>query len=355
MGITVRSMPERGGVLLGLAGLTLLAVAGLVWFPADVPVSILLVPVLLGGLVLVPAQLAALSVLVLVGMVAAVVVSPYPATLVAGIVVFAGVLVAFWYATLRERWGFSARQGLRILFDLRDSLRRQARLPAPVPGWDLAQVHLSADGAALRGDFALAVLQGPSLRLAVVDVSGHGPPAAARATQLSGAFGALLAELSGEDFLVAANRYCMRQRWMEHFVTAAEVHVDVTTGMLTARSAGHPEVLVRRSDGQWRALPTTGAALGLRADPVFHARASRLRPGDLAVLLTDGLLTGHEDPMVASQPVRDSVNTWLEGGQQDSVLLAKALKALPELRVGEDDGTLLLLRCLGPGPSRLRG
>ena len=80
---------------------------------------------------------------------------------------------------------------------------------------------------AFAGDFLVTTLSldGSSLEVALVDVSGKGRQAGSRSLHLSGAFGGLLGSVPARSFLSLANSYLVRQGWDEGFATA--VHVEI--------------------------------------------------------------------------------------------------------------------------------
>jgi hypothetical protein len=322
-----------------LVALTLAMVLGRLVVPALVPVSMLLLPVLLGAWRLTRRELVVVSAVVLAALAAMIVDAPAARTVVAGVVVVAGIVLAFWYVGLRERWGFSAARGVQILLEVRDGLRGQGTLPQ-VAGWQFERTAMAAGDAALRGDFTLAAASGSTVQLVVVDVSGHGPGAAARALQLAGAFGGMLGEVPPATFAAAANRYCRRQAWTADYATLVHADLDVRTGILQVRSAGHPRVQVRRADGRWQLIPSSGPLLGLVETPTFHGAAVTLRPGELAVLLTDGVLAEHADELQASGALRAAVDAWLADGA--TTPWPALVAALPSPH--DDDRTAVLVR-----------
>ena len=150
---------------------------------------------------------------------------------------------------------------------------------------------LQAGGSSFGGDFVVSSLEGDTLEVALVDVSGKGTDAGTRALMLSGAFGGLLGSLQPDRFLPACNVYLQKQRWDEGFVTAVHVVVDLKTGEYTVGSAGHPPaVQFDAGSGAWQVSPAKGVVLGIVPELHCVPDHGTLRPGDALMLYTDGLV-----------------------------------------------------------------
>ncbi len=143
------------------------------------------------------------------------------------------------------------------------------------------------------------------LCLYVLDVSGHGVPAAMVAVS---AVQALRAEEiacpnpgPGEECLPAPGAVLSLldasfplERFERHF-TMSFVTVDEARGELRYSSAGHPPPLLVRSDGEVLLLDRGGPVIGLGGLLPFEEGRVRLQGGDRLLLYTDGL-TECEDP-----------------------------------------------------------
>jgi hypothetical protein len=262
--------------------------------PATMPVSLLVIPVLLGGVALpVP------SLLVVVVATASALVAEGTAHGVdeayAGVVVVVSVttFVAIWLARSRARLGVQANVGETMLVDLKDRLWAQGEMPALPRGWEAEVVHRSAGRSTFSGDFLVASRTpgGMVLEVALIDVSGKGLGAGTRALLLSGAFGGLLGSLPPSEFLSAANAYLLRQEWAEGFATAVYLVVDLGTGEFEVRSAGHPPAVhFHAGSGRWKTLDATGGVLGVFEKDEYMPALGRLASGDALLLYTDGLV-----------------------------------------------------------------
>lgn len=313
--------------------------------PELMPVSALVLPVMVAGWQLSPRSVVVLAVVVAASVAVAVLGNPVGRTFVAAAVVAGVVALAHWYAVLRQRAGLAPGLGLDILVELRDGLRRQGELALQPDGWTVGRTIRSARGAGMRGDFTLALVADGVLQVVLVDVTGHGPDVAARASQLSGAFGGLLGAVPPDELLTRCNDYLSRQRWRRTFATAVHAAVDLAGGSVDVFCAGHPPPYLRQSDGTWTVGEASGPLLGLHEDVRYRAGTLHLAPGDCLLLASDGVLDPDTDAPLA--PVRAAVDRWAGRAvrQVDDTLLA----GLPD--DPKDDQSLVLVRRDAPAPS----
>ncbi|MCC5035046.1 serine/threonine-protein phosphatase [Streptomyces sp. WAC 00631] len=233
--------------------------------------------------------------------------------LVVGAVGFSGLIIA----QFRSRVGVPWRRGGTMLFDLRERIRVQSKLPGLPRGWHREMALRPAGGQSFSGDFVVAARTngGRTLEVVLTDVSGKGMDAASRALLLSGAFGGLLGSLPPHQFLPAANGYLLRQDWTEGFATSIHLVLDLDTGDYELISAGHPPGLqFSAGTGRWEQKGAEGPLLGVYDGAEFEPVKGTLCPGDVLMLFTDGLvesaerelsegldrLTGEADRYVAS-------------------------------------------------------
>jgi hypothetical protein len=333
----VGDWPERR-VLTALVVIVVALTVATPLFPDLESVTLLVLPVMLAGWRLSRRSVVILGVIVAIAVAVQVAATPNARTIVAGVVVLVTVAIAYRYASLRERWGLTATQGVGILLDLRDRLRQQGELPESPPGWTVGRALRSAEDDALRGDFTLALSGGARLQVVLVDVSGHGVDVAPRAGLLVGAFGGLLGAVPPERLLPACNDFVCRQGWAHDYATAVHLALDTATGRARVWTAGHPSALVRRADGTWVRAESRGPVLGLRPDPRFDVAEVQLGEGDTLLMLSDGLLDERGDEPLAG--VYAAVDGW---ARADSSPIGPAL--LTEVaRSAEDDQALVLVR-----------
>lgn len=290
-----RLIPRGSGTLVLLVALTsVLTVVVLVW-PKTAPMTVLIVPLLLGSLLLGPRQLPWFVVFVMVMLMLAITrQDPVTPRIVLAITIL--YLLCFIVLTTsfrRSRLGVAGVQGESMLVDLRDRILSQGGIPALPDNWGAEVALRSAGGTPFAGDFVVSVGTpgADRLEIVVVDVSGKGEQAGTRALLLSGAFGGLLGALEPADFLPAANEYLLRQGWEEGFATAAHLSLDLVTGTFEVRTAGHPPAAqLDAGSGRWTVHEGEGPVLGLIEDAEFIAVSGVLRSGDALLLYTDGMV-----------------------------------------------------------------
>ncbi|MET9804564.1 PP2C family protein-serine/threonine phosphatase [Streptomyces sp. NPDC006368] len=283
------------GLLLTIPALTLCTIAAPVWCAPEA----LVLPIVAGGLLLRPASLLGLYAASAVALIVeSMILGPYtqgaarvtPGTV---LVVAACGLFGLLIAQFRARVGVPWRRGGTMLFDLRERIRVQSALPPLPKGWHHEMALRPAGGQSFSGDFVVAARTGGGRTLEVVltDVSGKGMDAGSRALLLSGAFGGLLGSLPPHGFLPAANGYLLRQDWQEGFATSIHLVLDLDSGDYELLSAGHlPALQLHAGSGRWEEKAGEGPLLGVYDGAEFHPVKGSLRPGDVLMLFTDGLV-----------------------------------------------------------------
>ena len=268
-----------------------LSVASLKW-PAHMPASSLVIPLLLGGLLLRFKQLLVLALFTLA--VGSFVILSRPAALPkTGFVLVLGVVgwIVITNAKVRSQLGVPGNRGESMLMELRDTLTAQGELPDLPSGWLVDVAIRSAGSSSFSGDFVVSTTREDVLEVALVDVSGKGIDAGTRALLLSGAFGGLLGVVPVEQFLPSANRYIRRQDWDDDFATVVHVAVDLRSGDFDVRTAGHPPAIQFDAwSGRWQTRDSDGPLLGLMEAPDFAVSHGQLKLGDALFLYSDGMV-----------------------------------------------------------------
>ena len=246
-----------------------------------VPQTTILLPIFLASLWLGPRTLPWFVIFALAGVVVLLAVQPSISKLTVGrvLVVFVIALLVIITSFRRTRLGVAGPRGESMFVDLRDRIVNQGVIPDLPREWHVDSATKSAGGTSFGGDFIVAsrAMDGSSVELIVVDVSGKGIEAGTRSLLLSGAFGGLASALSPERFLVDANEYLLRQEWDEGFATAIHLHLDLVTGDFELRKAGHPPaVWLHAGSGRWSVLDSDGPVLGLMPDATFEVVRGRL-------------------------------------------------------------------------------
>ncbi|MFE1953902.1 PP2C family protein-serine/threonine phosphatase [Streptomyces sp. NPDC059524] len=286
--------------------------------------AVLVLPIVAGGLLLRPASLLGLYAAAAVALIVeSVQLGPYAENIAAvtpGTVLtvaacgFFGLLIA----QFRSRVGVPWRRGGTMLFDLRERIRTQSRLPKLPQGWHREMALRPAGGQSFSGDFVVAARtnNGRTLEVVLTDVSGKGMDAASRALLLAGAFSGLLGSLPPHAFLPAANGYLLRQDWDEGFATSIHLVLDLESGDYELYSAGHPPGLqLNAGTGRWEEKAAEGPLLGVYDGAEFDAIKGTLRPGDVLMLFTDGLVeTADRDISEGIDRLTGEADRYVTGG-----------------------------------------
>ncbi|MFI8927601.1 PP2C family protein-serine/threonine phosphatase [Streptomyces sp. NPDC053474] len=307
-------------LLLTVPVITVCTIVNPVWFSP----SVLVLPIVAGGLLLRPSSLLGLY----AASAAALIVEsarlgPYtegPARVTPGTVLtvaacgFFGLLIA----QFRSRVGVPWRGGGTMLFDLRERIRVQSKLPKLPRGWHREMALRPAGGQSFSGDFVVAARTngGRTLEVVLTDVSGKGMDAGSRALLLSGAFGGLLGSLPPHAFLPAANGYLLRQDWDEGFATSIHLVLDLETGDYELLSAGHlPALQLSAGTGRWEEKAGEGPLLGVYDGAQFDPVKGSLRPGDVLMLFTDGIVeTADRDIAEGIDRLTGEADRYVAGG-----------------------------------------
>ncbi|MFF4009209.1 PP2C family protein-serine/threonine phosphatase [Streptomyces sp. NPDC001717] len=317
-----------------------------VWFSP----SALVLPIVAGGLLLRPASLLALYAASAAALIVeALVLGPYtqgPARVTPGtvLVVAACGFFGLVIAQFRSRVGVPWRRGGTMLFDLRERIRVQSKLPALPRGWHREMALRPAGGQSFSGDFVVAARTngGRTLEIVLTDVSGKGMEAGSRALLLSGAFGGLLGALPPHGFLPAANGYLLRQDWEEGFATSIHLVLDLETGDYELLSAGHlPALQLSAGTGRWQEKTGEGPLLGVYDGAEFTPARGNLRRGDVLMLFTDGLVeTADREISEGIDRLTGEADRYVAAGWEGATwhLIEKVAKDV------NDDRALLLIR-----------
>ncbi|WP_328298647.1 serine/threonine-protein phosphatase [Streptomyces sp. NBC_00435] len=338
-----------GGLLLTIPAIACGTLMLPVWFSP----AALVLPIVAGGLLLRPASLLALYAASAAALIVeALVLGPYtqgPARVTPGtvLVVAACGFFGLVIAQFRSRVGVPWRRGGTMLFDLRERIRVQSKLPSLPRGWHREMALRPAGGQSFSGDFVVAARTngGRTLEIVLTDVSGKGMEAGSRALLLSGAFGGLLGALPPHGFLPAANGYLLRQDWDEGFATSIHLVLDLETGDYELLSAGHlPALQLCAGTGRWQEVSGEGPLLGVYDGAEFEPARGNLRPGDVLMLFTDGLVeTAEREISEGMDRLTGEADRYVSAGWEGAAwhLIEKVAKDV------NDDRALLLIRRSG--------
>jgi sigma-B regulation protein RsbU (phosphoserine phosphatase) len=128
------------------------------------------------------------------------------------------------------------------------------------------------------------------LGVAVGDVSGKGIGAALLMASLRAAFRAEVhPRYRIEDMAAKLNGFVQQSSALSSFITFFYCEVDRNREEIRYINAGHNPPFVLRTDGSLDRLEGTGFCLGMFPDAKYETKSTPLKPGDVALIYTDGI------------------------------------------------------------------
>ncbi|HEY2821711.1 MAG TPA: PP2C family protein-serine/threonine phosphatase [Candidatus Acidoferrum sp.] len=134
--------------------------------------------------------------------------------------------------------------------------------------------------------------EGGKLMLVVADVAGKSVPAALLMATMQASLRTVAGDDAPLDKLVARlNRYASAYSLDgRRFTTAILGLYDPASGELTYVNAGHNQPVIRRTDLSMEFLDKGGLPLGIESTAEYETGTVTLRPGDILIMFTDGVV-----------------------------------------------------------------
>ena len=204
---------------------------------------------------------------------------------------------------------------------------------------------ISRPSGEIGGDLVDAT-EGPAGMIGcVADVSGHGVGAGLLMGMFKTAFRAA-AEVTSEPSEILARVHVTLGPLTEPnmYITAAVVRVDGRA--LHVAGGGHPPMLLyRRTGGRVEEIASTGPAIALLDDFTCRTVTVNLEPGDVALLLTDGITDALDrgEQEVGIDAVARTLAAHAAAPLDD---LLASVSALAAIVARADDQTLLAVRAV---------
>ena len=161
----------------------------------------------------------------------------------------------------------------------------------------------------------------------IADVSGHGIASALIASQLKVLFVSISQEreLSPAKVMERINKLCTRFLTESYYFTAIYIRYDPRTNALHIVNCGHvPMLFLENSTGKLKQIESSSAPLGFFAEEKYSEVVLHPQPGDLALLLTDGI-TEHTNICNEMFGLQGVVNVLRRNRKQDPQRLISSL------------------------------
>ncbi len=183
----------------------------------------------------------------------------------------------------------------RMQHDMRLARTIQQRFLPSVPALhNGVRMHASYCPAyEIGGDFYdLIEIDRYRFQVIIGDVSGKGVAAALIMSRIIAEFRrAAHCGLAPDQVLDDVNRFLFNHDLPDGFVTATCVEVDLKTRSMRVANAGHVPTVARRklTGATWMFGEASGAPLGLLESEIYQCETFYFEPGDIIVLVTDGV------------------------------------------------------------------
>jgi sigma-B regulation protein RsbU (phosphoserine phosphatase) len=273
----------------------------------------------------------------------------------AGMLIFAFIIVN----VIRERETIKERDRYQLELQIKKAELivaadiQKSFLPGKIPslkGFDIAATSIPAKE--VGGDFYDFTIKDDNLQLVIADVSGKGVPAALFMALSRIIVRACSAPLRGGfERLRCANQMIVEESGSATsgmFVTLFLARLNLLDRSLSYANAGHnPPLLFRADSKSIERMDVTGVALGMMTDMEYEQRQVVLKPGDVLLLYTDGIveaMNGKEEFFGESR-LRSSLAA--AAGLSAQEILASVLRDLKVFTGGveqSDDITALVIK-----------
>jgi serine phosphatase RsbU (regulator of sigma subunit) len=220
-----------------------------------------------------------------------------------------GMGIAWWrHSRFKDRFHYKALRGRygQMKRELVDARRlHEALFPQPIQNGNVRFSYCYEPMRQIGGDFlfthtfpslALENTESEPVSIVIVDVTGHGIPAALTVNRLHGELERIFAEdpdVPPGEVLRMLNRY-VHLTLSRHsvFATALCLRVDPLQNIVAWASGGHPPAFLQGVDDTLEELGSTAIVLGAVPGSEFDPgeRSHKFMPGDSLLAYTDGAI-----------------------------------------------------------------
>ncbi len=256
---------------------------------------------------------------------------------------------------LNQRYGM-LRQELAYARQVHEAL-----FPAPHAIGNIRYAYQYEPMRQIGGDYLYTKIHTPNdthgerVSVVIIDVTGHGIPAALTVNRLHGEIDICFAEnpeISPGELLEKLNKY-VHLTLAKHsiYATAVCLRADHDRGVVEYASGGHPPAFIRGIDGSLKDVDPTTFVLGACSEADFeHGQVEvEFMPGDSMIVYTDGAIEARnlEGKMLHIQGLRRLLSSPIMPGTEHGGQGQWAQKILDEVTnyrggLPADDDTLAI-------------
>jgi sigma-B regulation protein RsbU (phosphoserine phosphatase) len=218
-----------------------------------------------------------------------------------------GVVIYLWLHLRATRTRLTGLERAQIVLDT------QLSLAADIQRHLLPSAHVESNGVRwagrlepahrLGGDFYDFIPFDTDGLFVVGDVSGKGIPAALLQASAHSLFRTLAREsVDPAQLLTRVSKEIYAENAGGSYLTCVLARVNSVTRTVAYANAGHPAGLVVGSSGR-RLLSRGGPPAGLFAETAYESEVLSIEPGDLGVIVSDGITDAIEEDGVSSVDV----------------------------------------------------
>ncbi|MGG1398086.1 PP2C family protein-serine/threonine phosphatase [Bacillus salipaludis] len=221
-------------------------------------------------------------------------------------------------------------------------------LETPVPDHDELDIGaISVPAKKMNGDFYQFVHEGERISIAIADIIGKGIPAALCMSMIKYAMDSVSESTKiPKDVLEYLNKVVEGNVGSSMFITMFYGIYDSVKHLFTYAAAGHEQGFYYHSlTDTFEDLITEGIVLGVDQDVTYKQYEKRVEPGDMFVLLSDGVTESKTDEgFIERSAITDLIQTYRHLSSQEMVEnIYHDIERMQNFEL-KDDFTLIILR-----------
>ena len=210
-----------------------------------------------------------------------------------------GIAIYLWLSLRATRTRLTDLERAHIVLDTQLSLaadiQRHLLPPAQVESNGVRWAGRLEPAHRIGGDFYDFIPSETDGLFVVADVSGKGIPAALLQASAHSLFRTLAREtVDPAELLTRVSKEIYAENTGVSYVTCVLARVNTATRTVLYANAGHPAGLMVGSSGR-RLLSRGGPPAGLFADTTYESEVLPIEPGDLGVIVSDGITEAIEE------------------------------------------------------------